>query len=170
MTVEERLSVIERRLDVLDRRTLHEARFGPREETEDEVIDREKKLDRICEQARKLLEIPPEEPLAPVDRTATTLTDGSPVTPDHREIDPATGMQKGYVVLSAEERAKGFVRPVRRTYTHLKCGTNTTMGLVLAETYARDPGFYSGTFCCFCREHRPLTEFVWEGTNERLGL
>ena len=25
----------------------------------------------------------------------TTLTDGSPVTPDHREIDPATGQQKG---------------------------------------------------------------------------
>lgn len=34
----------------------------------------------------------------------TTLTDGSPVTPDHREIDPSTGMQKGYVVLTAEER------------------------------------------------------------------
>ena len=26
---------------------------------------------------------------------ATTLTDGSPVTDDHREINPATGMQKG---------------------------------------------------------------------------
>jgi len=51
-----------------------------------------------------------------------TLTDGSPVTPDHREIDPATGMQKAYVVLSADERAKGFVRPVRRTYVHQKCG------------------------------------------------
>ena len=50
---------------------------------------------------------------------ATTLTDGSPVTDDHREINPATGMQKGYVVLSAEERAKGFVRPVRRSYIHV---------------------------------------------------
>jgi hypothetical protein len=49
----------------------------------------------------------------------TTLTDGSPVTPDHREIDPATGMQKGYVVLSDEERAKGFVRPVRSAYRHV---------------------------------------------------
>src|SRR4051794_8569721 len=29
-------------------------------------------------------------------------------------IDPATGMHKDYWVLSAEERAKGFVRPVRR--------------------------------------------------------
>jgi hypothetical protein len=49
----------------------------------------------------------------------TTLVDGSPVTPDHREIDPATGMQRGYVVLSEEERAKGFVRPVRRSYRHV---------------------------------------------------
>lgn len=47
-----------------------------------------------------------------------TLADGSPVTPDHLEIDPATGMQKAYVVLSQEERAKGFVRPVRRSYRH----------------------------------------------------
>ena len=37
-----------------------------------------------------------------------TLTDGSPVTPGHREIDPRTGMQKGYVVLSESERAKGY--------------------------------------------------------------
>jgi hypothetical protein len=91
----------------------------------------------------------------------TTLTDGSPVTPDHREIDQATGMQKGYVVLSAEERAKGFVRPVRDRYTHLKCGAVTEMGRALAETYARDPKFYSGTFCCQCRTHFPLVEFVW---------
>lgn len=49
----------------------------------------------------------------------TTLADGSPVTEDHRQINPATGMQKDYVVLSAEERAKGFVRPVRRTYIHV---------------------------------------------------
>ena len=49
----------------------------------------------------------------------TTLTDGSPVTDDHREIDPNTGLQKGYVVLSEEERAKGFVEPVRNSYTHI---------------------------------------------------
>lgn len=49
----------------------------------------------------------------------TTLTDGSPVTPDHREIDPKTGRQKGYVVLSEAERAKGFILPVRKTYIHL---------------------------------------------------
>lgn len=105
----------------------------------------------------------------PVDRSARVLADGSPVTPDHREINPATGQQKDYVVLSAEERAKGYVRPVRRTYTHLKCGTDTTMAVSIAETYARDPGFYSGTFCMSCREHRPLDEFVWAGTTEQVG-
>lgn len=101
--------------------------------------------------------------------TKTTLTDGSPVTHDHREIDPATGMQKGYVVLSKEERIKGFVRPVRTSYLHNACGTITRMGLALAETYARDPYFYSGTFCCACRAHFPLDQFVWEGTNEQVG-
>jgi hypothetical protein len=102
----------------------------------------------------------------------TTLTDGSPVTPDHREIDPETGMQKGYVVLSAEERAKGFVEPVRLAYVHEKCGTVTTMGQALAETYARQPEFYSGTFCAGCRDHFPVGaegEFVWAGTEQRVG-
>jgi hypothetical protein len=104
--------------------------------------------------------------------TKTTLTDGSPVTPDHREIDPATGMQKGYVVLSAEERAKGFVEPVRRSYRHLKCGVVTTMGKFIAETYARDPFFYGGTFCAGCGTHFPVGEdgeFVWDGTDQKVG-
>lgn len=110
--------------------------------------------------------------IPPVDRDARTLTDGSPVTPDHREIDPASGQQRAYVVLSAEERAKGFVRPVRRSYVHAKCGVVTTMGQALAETYARDPGFYSGTFCVGCRAHFPVGadgEFTWDGTTEKVG-
>ncbi len=106
------------------------------------------------------------------DRSKRTLTDGSPVTADHREIDPSTGMQKAYVVLSAEERAKGFVRPVRSSYKHLKCGSVTSMGRALAETYARDPGFYSGTFCCTCRAHFPVGEngeFVWVDDGSKVG-
>lgn len=90
----------------------------------------------------------------------TTLTDGSPVTPDHRELKE-NGQQKAYVVLSEEERAKGFVRPVRTSYKHEKCGTTTTMGRSIAETYARDVKFYSGTFCCACGSHFPLVEFKW---------
>lgn len=118
--------------------------------------------------------------------TETQLAGGGPVTADHREINPVTGQQKGYVVLSAEERAKGYVRPVRRSYLHVGlqaqwggpllkklgengCGALTTMAQEIAETYARDPGFYSGTFCVGCRAHRPLTEFVWDGTQEQVG-
>lgn len=101
-----------------------------------------------------------------------TLSDGTQIYPSHREIVPETGQQKGYVVLAEEERAKGFVRPVRRSYKHLKCGGTTTMGQTIAETYARNPHFYSGTFCCDCGSHFPIGEdgeFVWEGSNEKVG-
>ena len=121
--------------------------------------------------AAGLIESASKTPPPPVDRSQTTLTDGRPVTPDHRELRP-DGMQKGYVVLSAEERAKGLVRPVRNAYVHEKCGCVTTMGRSLAETYARDPYFYSGTFCSICRAHFPVGdagEFVWHGTNEKVG-
>ena len=102
----------------------------------------------------------------------TTLSDGTQVYPEHRSIlkdGPREGQQEGYVVLAEEERAKGFVRPVRRSYRHLKCGAVTTMGQALAETYARDPSFYSGTFCCGCRMHVPVGpdgDIVWVGTND----
>jgi len=112
-------------------------------------------------EAERIAKVPP------VDRTARMLADGGPETPDHRELR-ADGQQKGYIVLSDAERAKGFVRPVRDTYKHLTCGRTTTMGRKLAETYARDPEFYSGTFCCTCSKHFPLDEFVWMD-GERLG-
>ena len=100
----------------------------------------------------------------PVDRSARELAGGGPVTEDHREINPATGQQKGYIVLTRAERAKGFVRPVRDAYRHLKCGKITRMSHDLAETYARDPYFYNGTFCTICRAHFPIGEdgeFTW---------
>lgn len=105
----------------------------------------------------------------------TTLADGTQIYPEHRKIIASglrAGQQEGYVVLAEEERAKGFVRPVRHSYRHLKCGVVTTMGQTIAETYARDPYFYSGTFCCGCGAHFPVGEdgeFVWKGTEERVG-
>lgn len=86
-------------------------------------------------------------------------------------IEP-DGMQKSYLVLSEEERARGFVRPVRRSYLHSRCGGVTTMGKALAETYARDPYFYGGTYCAICHDHFPVGaqgEFVWDGTDEKVG-
>lgn len=147
------------------------------------------------------------------------LTTGEAVPEDgsHTQIRE-DGQQQGYVVLSPEERAKGFVRPVRHSYIHIGpqrryplrdlteeekadyagqgwvayeeypkgahgsalgrywtaaeirgCGAKTTMGVALAETYARNPKFYSGTFCCACSKHFPLDQFVWDGTNLQVG-
>lgn len=150
-------------------------------------------------------------------------TTSDPNDPGLKNIGP-DGMQETYLVLSDEERARGFVRPVRRSYRHVGppgpthelrdltddeaarfagtgyvkfepypgddirhgrywtqdrldavgkgCGTVTTMGLAIAETYARQPSFYGGTYCAGCSTHLPVGrdgEFVWEGTNERVG-
>lgn len=79
--------------------------------------------------------------------------------PGLRKIKP-DGQQETYLVLSAEERAKGFVMPVYRSYRHMKCGTDTMMGQDICETYARNPTFYGATFCCFCRAHFDLFSYV----------
>lgn len=148
-----------------------------------------------------------------------------------------TGQHEIYLVLSEEERAKGFVRPYRESYVHTGkqgykicgknlrildaqdefypkyyavvccakpdctilhengrcisgsfltkeqyeqaisgnynekkgCGTITTMGRALSETYATNPKFYGATFCCHCNTHLPVEEFMWCGTNEKVG-
>ena len=74
-----------------------------------------------------------------------------------------------YLVLSEKERARGFVRPVRRSYVHDACGAKTTMAIEIAETYAREPGFYGSTYCTMCRKHLPVGEFQWYGTTHRVG-
>lgn len=144
------------------------------------------------------------------------------------------GQQEAYIILSADERAKGFVRPVRKSYQHVGkkveqegviesledhlnddnikyygrdkgfaaflkypesrspivgrfirqdeldafnnkadriggCMAITTMNDAIAETYARDPKFYGGTFCTGCGKHLPVNEFIWRGTNEEVG-
>ncbi len=80
-----------------------------------------------------------------------------------------TGQHASYVVLCEEERAKGFVRPYRDAYRHATCGRVTTMGRALSETYARDPKFYSHTFCVTCNRHLPVAEFVWTADGAQLG-
>lgn len=80
----------------------------------------------------------------------------------HGSDSEPVGQADVYLVLSDEERAKGFVRPVRRTYIHEPCGAATTMGLALSETYARSPKFYGATFCVKCQMHRPVHEFKWD--------
>lgn len=79
-----------------------------------------------------------------------------------RGVDEAPVPQAAaYLVLSDEERVKGFVRPVRTAYTHQVCGSVTTMSVALGETYARQPTFYGATYCVRCQMHRPVGEFRW---------
>lgn len=73
-----------------------------------------------------------------------------------------------YLVLSEEERAKGFVRPFENRYVHAKelggCGVITRMGDALSETYAREPSFYGATYCVGCSMHKRVGEqgeFYW---------
>lgn len=77
-------------------------------------------------------------------------------TDDCLKLIRPDGMQECYLVLPEEERARGFVRPVRQSYIHLACGTSTRMALAIAETYARKPSFYGGTFCAGCGSHFDL--------------
>lgn len=85
----------------------------------------------------------------------------------HGSDENAVKQADAYLVLSEDERAKGFVRPYRESYKHRNCPGKrhresvTTMSKEIAETYARDPKFYGGTYCCVCERHRPLAEFEW---------
>lgn len=105
----------------------------------------------------------------------STTTDRNDPDLGHGSDDEPVPQQKKYLVLSEEERAKGFIRPVRTAYRHLICHMVTTMALDIAETYARDPWFYGATYCIHCQKHRPVGEhgeFVWvtkDGDGEKVG-
>lgn len=95
------------------------------------------------------------------DPTDSRLTHGVDTAP--------VAQADAYLILSQEERAKGFVRPVRQVYKHTNCGTTTKMGLDLAETYARAPKFYGATYCVFCQMHKPVAEFTWDPDGSVVG-
>ena len=101
--------------------------------------------------------------------TKGTTTDRTDPRLGHGADDVAKPQNEVYLVLSLEERQKGFVRPLRSTYTHTVCGTDTSMGLEISETYARQPSFYGSIYCVYCSKHRPVAEFVWKGTNLLVG-
>lgn len=105
--------------------------------------------------------------------TVGLTTDPNDPRLTHGADDEPVPQAKTYLVLSDAERAKGFVRPVRRSYVHTDgqhpCGTVTIMDRVLAETFARDPSFYGATYCVTCRQHLAVNEFAWDGDGQRLG-
>ena len=96
-------------------------------------------------------------------------TNGKPVDEVRASQTAETGQHDGYIVLCEDERKKGFVRPYRESYKHLNCGSVTTMGRALSETYARDPTFYGATFCVTCNRHFPVAEFVWTADGAQVG-
>lgn len=100
-----------------------------------------------------------------------SITD-DPTDPRIRRGGPDTDpvpQNEVYLVLSEEERGKGFVRPYRDRYKHKSCGTVTRMGRALSETYARNPKFYGYTYCVACMKHLPVGEFVWDVDGETVG-
>ena len=130
------------------------------------------------EDDRRLAErynLPPDQVQRLAETRAAVLATRSKVAPVHGTLtddptDPALGrgvdteqtaQHERYLVLSVEEREKGFVRPVRLTYVHTKCGVATSMGQAIAETYSRQPSFYGSTYCMGCRMHLPVGEFRW---------
>lgn len=157
-------------------------RLGPRPETREDTERRTQALIDAVKQAQ------PEPPA--VDRTKLCTTDGrSPVEARASQTNE-TGQHASYIVLCEDERKKGFVRPYRDAYKHVGraepvtddvgipphamrrtggCGTVTTMGRALSETYARDPKFYWATFCCRCNRHLPVAEFVWTVDGQEVG-
>lgn len=137
-------------------------RLGPKRETPEETAARAKRLvERIEESTQKSV--------PPVNRAALCTTSGEAPDKVRAEQTEETGQHKAYIVLCEDERKKGFVRPVKNSYKHVACGTVTSMGRALAETYARDPTFYTSTFCAGCNRHLPVAEFVWTVDNTRVG-
>lgn len=52
------------------------------------------------------------------------------------------------------------------------CGTVTSMPRSIAETYAAQPGYYGKTYCAGCCDYHRVGiqgEFVWDGTDDRVG-
>lgn len=97
------------------------------------------------------------------------VTDPSDARLGHGVDVEMSDQNMAYLVLSQEELDKGFVRPVRTSYVHDKCGTVTTMSGKIAETYAREPKFYGATYCVHCRKHLPVSEFHWVGDGTMVG-
>jgi hypothetical protein len=152
------------RISVMERVTLPLTPLGPRKGSAEETAEDDKAVEDLV-RAFKMKLGSEREPPPPVDRANQVLASGAPIPEDrsHTALKPS-GQQQDYVVLTAAERAKGCVRPYRDAYRHLKCGKITTMGRAIAETFARDPYFYTGTFCATCCGHFPIGEdgeFVW---------
>lgn len=152
------------RLEAVERQQwIGPPRLGPKPPTPD---DEAKNVARIADAIKKAM---PHEHEQDREGRQICTTNGEAPSKVRAEQTEPTGQHKSYIVLCEEERAKGFVRPYRDAYKHLSCGTVTTMGRALSETYARDPSFYGKTFCVRCNQHLPVADFVWTADGQPVG-
>lgn len=73
-------------------------------------------------------------------------------------------MQPVFPALSAEETARGFIRPLRNIYRHSTCRGATVITWDVAESFARDPEFHV-VVRCGCCGWKPAAEFTWFGSD-----
>lgn len=103
------------------------------------------------------------------------LLDGSPVHPSNAHVRKLKdGQQTSYVRMS-DARIAGTpaIRPYRRMIRHLTCMTVTEMHEKMAQTIAREPGFYKALFCAKCGKHFKIGadgEFIWKDSDARVGI
>lgn len=115
----------------------------------------------------------------PVDRTAVTTTDGQPPAPgmEHGKAPApqpptASGQHGAYFVLSDEERAKGYQRPVRDRYKHVGRPGPRFPGvrLLTDEEKARYPDAGYVRFEPYPESERPTTGKFWtQAELDRIG-
>jgi hypothetical protein len=127
-------------------------------------------LDQNVEELREELSIP--EGIFGGSRVMITT---DPTHPGLRQLQP-NRQRVAYLVLPDEEIQLGLIRPLRLSYQHVVCGRVTRIGLTIAQTFARQPSFYTSTFCAACKGHFPLTvhddsgaipefQFFWEDSS-----
>lgn len=66
---------------------------------------------------------------------------------------------------SAEDRAKGYVRPYSDKIVHSACETRTGLFDGQARMFALKPDLYSVLFCAHCNSSFPVSEFLWIDTD-----
>lgn len=111
-SVEARIAALEGRVANLERqRWQGEPRLGPQSETPEQ---QRKQVERFTEEIKNAI-----KGVVPVDRSKVCTTSGRPPDVVRAEQTEETGQHKDYIVLCAEERAKGFVRPYRDAYKHV---------------------------------------------------
>ena len=99
----------------------------------------------------------PKKEVPPVDTSARCTTDGKPFDPTLGE----NGQQKNYIILCDEERAKGFVRPVRKSYRHVGVRPEYPLVDLTEEEHERYDKFGYVKKEEYPKERHPVTGRYW---------